>query len=507
MKITKINDIEIQYDDSQEDKISNIKNVINNNYNLFLDILGTSKILSITPTDDKDIIYLSDFDKTFYNIVDKIFNDKNNILLMNDIDFLSALLMEALSRKYFYTKDTFWQLDLNITDEMLYNLIAYMYFEKNGSFELFVDYLKNRKDNDKILNWFQNETRFKVYNYLLEGVINYFEQYDSEFLKKLDYIIEKIEKMISQNFIDVSVLGLDKEQKLPSISLEEVERYFFEFLYSINAPQNWQQTYIDLKSGGNITFKEQINNIDDSKCYVDNDGVIKILITTDGTIDGFITLVHEFTHYISKKNRSGLPPLSIEEFPSIFFEKLAIKFLSNKGLTDVAINILNKKRIQNNIENYMELFTILNDISRFVNVGPILKADKIKSCENKFRIVHDENERLIKLCKEKGIPTPDINFLEEFSVNIEDIVNKNCDALIESFIQNGLLVINGYQYLLSTFLADEVLKKYNNDSSIIKEMIQITNKLSNNDLEKILISFDLKHLFEPKVISDKVKKN
>lgn len=73
MDLIKIKDIKIRYDDNQE--IDYIKNVINNNYNLFLSLLGESKVISLIPTNDDEVVYISDFDKTFYDVVNQTFNE------------------------------------------------------------------------------------------------------------------------------------------------------------------------------------------------------------------------------------------------------------------------------------------------------------------------------------------------------------------------------------------------------------------------------------------------
>jgi len=78
--------------------------------------------------------------------------------------------------------------------------------------------------------------------------------------------------------------------------------------------------------------------------------------------------------------------------------------------------------------------------------------------ENNFRAIQETREKLAKLMEENGEQV-DISFLEAFKIDIPKEIDKECDSLIDSFIQNGLLVINGYQYLLDTYLAEEVLKK------------------------------------------------
>ena len=50
MNLIKVSDIEIRYGDNQT--IDNIKNIINNNYNLFSLLLGESKVISLVSTNE-----------------------------------------------------------------------------------------------------------------------------------------------------------------------------------------------------------------------------------------------------------------------------------------------------------------------------------------------------------------------------------------------------------------------------------------------------------------------
>lgn len=90
----------------------------------------------------------------------------------------------------------------------------------------------------------------------------------------------------------------------------------------------------------------------------------------------------------------------------------------------------------------------------------------------------------------------DISFLEAFKIDIPKEIDKECDSLIDSFIQNGLLVINGYQYLLDTYLAEEVLKKSNDDTSIIPRMINVTDNLGNMNLKDVLTEFNIQGIID-----------
>ena len=60
-----------------------------------------------------------------------------------------------------------------------------------------------------------------------------------------------------------------------------------------------------------------------------------------------------------------------------------------------------------------------------------------------------------------------------------------CDYYIMEFIKNGLLVLNGYQYLTDSYLADSVLEKEDDDDTIFDKMVFITENLSDFNIETI----------------------
>ena len=486
MKKTTIRDIEIQYNDEQANKIDYIINTISKNYGLFLDVLETSRIISLVPTDEKNTLYIENFDEAFYSIIDKCFNNDTVKQEFNAPNIMSALYVEILLRKLKIKSKVLIQSNSNLSDEMLDSLIAYKYYEKNGSFLEFVEYLKTRNESDLIFNWLKNEFRWDTYNYLLEITVNYLKEYDFDFLENISDINTM---MMNQTVNNIVMQESEQEVELPTITIEELDNLFNEFLKYINAPIKWKQLYDELKNSGRISFEKQTDGLDASNCYRDDNGALRISISTDGTIKCFISLVHEFMHYVSKV----VSTLSISEFPSIFFEKVSAQFLKDKGYKEDIVNKIVAFRNKNNMDIYTEASPLFNDITAFIKDGPIKRERKIKYWENHFRIIQETKEKLAKMLEENG-ETVDSDILKQPNIDIPTEVDKDCDILIESFIQNGLLVllvIDGYQYLLDTFLADEVLKQTTTDPTVISKMIKTTEELGNMNLQSVLDLFNM----------------
>ena len=451
-----------------------------------MDVLGTSRIISLVPTDEKNTLYIENFDEAFYSIIDKCFNNDTVKQEFNAPNIMSALYVEILLRKLKIKSKVLIQSNSNISDETLDSLIAYKYFEKNGSFSEFVEYLKTRNESDLIFNWLKNEFRWDTYNYLLEITVNYLKEYDFDFLENISDINTM---MMNQTVNNIVMQESEQEVELPTITIEELDNLFNEFLKYINAPIKWKQLYDELKNSGRISFEKQTDGLDASNCYRDDNGALRISISTDGTIKCFISLVHEFMHYVSKV----VSTLSISEFPSIFFEKVSAQFLKDKGYKEDIVNKIVAFRNKNNMDIYTETSPLFNDITAFIKDGPIKRERKIKYWENHFRIIQETKEKLAKMLEENG-ETVDSDILKQPNIDIPTEVDKDCDILIESFIQNGLLVllvIDGYQYLLDTFLADEVLKQTTTDPTVISKMIKTTEELGNMNLQSVLDLFNM----------------
>ena len=82
-------------------------------------------------------------------------------------------------------------------------------------------------------------------------------------------------------------------------------------------------------------------------------------------------------------------------------------------------------------------------------------------------------------------------------------VDNECDYYIIEFIKNGLLVLDGYQYLTDSYLADRLLEKEGNDS-ISDKMIYITENLSNFNIETISKYLGIEDTFTKKPKSKKI---
>ena len=375
--------------------------------------------------------------------------------------------------------ETFIQLNDNITDDMLWFVLACKFFDCKTQFDELSNFLKYRNDKELIFEWLKQTQRFNTYNYLLEIASNYLKEYDFYFF---DNINEIFSKMNEKNF-DYVLSSEDLNYKLQKVSEEDFENIFFGFLDKIKAPKEWKKIYIDLKNNNRIIFEESKDGKDNSKCFIDNDGIRKIKVTTDGTVNDFISFVHEFIHYISLQK--DMPPFSLLEFSSIYYERVAAIHLINIGFDENIIKSVIENRNKNNFGKYYDLFGILLDMCRYNKKGNIIREDKIELLKKATEATNECVENLINIFLEAGNPTDELQSLIIKDCDFGKKVDDECDYYIMEFIKNGLLVLDGYQYLTDSYLADSVLEKEDDDDTIFDKMVFITENLSDFNIETI----------------------
>ena len=477
-----IKKITLIFSENQQNFIDKIKMTIQNNYELIFSYLNQNKTIDISQ--DK-----SNFNNMFYNIINEEYNNDDSKEFFSDKDNLSLLYIEALFRKKKYGNTPIIEKNPNISDELLSTLIAYKYFETNGTFDDFVEYLKDRNQEEKLFQWLQKLSRWNTYNYLLNTIANYLKEYDKDFFEQISYIT-RFWLNRSLNNIHCEDISNKECQK---ISEKEFDTLFYEFLNYINAPIEWTKTYEYLKKNSIIIKEETEEEDSKSQCFLNNDGILKILITNGNTLKGFRNFIHEFIHYIINQNCSSLPKTILLELPSTFFERIAGEFLEKKGYSNEITNQIIDDRNNNNYS----LFTktkrpLFIDLIKYINHGEI-KKDNIY----KVKMAQIMQEKQMKNSRE----------IEEKKKKIAELVDKECDTKIDLCISNGFLIIIGYRYLLSTYLTEQILDKKNSDNNdrIIEKMINITNSLESKSVKDIQLLFDIENAKNKKVNVKQIK--
>lgn len=477
---TQIKDIELVFSENQQQLIGEIILTIQKNYELILSYLGDNKTIDVS----QDV---SVFNQTFHDLVTCSFASDSAKQMFHTKNILSTLFIESLIRrkKYFYT--TIVQSNPSISDELLSSLIAYKYFEANGTFEDFVEYLKYRNKEEEIFKWLQMVSRWDTYNYLLGRTSAFLRIEDEDFFKKMNNICS----IWLNRFVSKQSYKDTPNMDYPKISEKEFDSLFYELLNYINAPVEWTNIYNCLKANNLIVINKDKKNPRNT-CFVDKDGVVKIMLSNEDTIRGFYGFAHEFIHYILTQNGAlPLKKIAVSEIQSIFFEKITAEFLEKKGYSIEIVNQLINIRESNNYYLFNSMYPLFRDFLRYLNVGKITKKSKISFYKKLMIFINEENKSSLEIAKKDG---KNVSKFAKAEIDIETLVDNNCDMMIDAFIKDGYLVINGYQYLLNSYLVEQVLNKRTDDNTIVEKMVNATNNYEIISVKDVLTLFDIEDI-------------
>ncbi len=494
MLTRQIGDIKIQYDETITD-IDRIAEIIKLNQTLFLDYKEIIISLTACPNvDNYNRLYINDFDKAFDDHLKLILADSTVMQTLENPKLLLGLYVKLFAKKAIQNGAPNVMIDVDVPDDFLWFMIACKYFDFKTNFHEMSNFLKYRKESETIFNWLKETQRFNIYNYLLEFESNYLKQYDPSFFTNIDELLSEMSETTLFNLSSEKV-----NYDLPKLPMENFEELLFAFLDSIKAPERWKEIYLKLKNENRIIFEESKDEIDHSECFKDADGIRKIRVTTDGTIIYFITFVHEFMHFIYLCDSFiDFASFSLLELPPLYFERIAAKYLISIGYDENIIKQVIETRNQNNIELFWSLADFIKDLCRFNIKGPITREYKIKSIEMVMNIIYETRIKLAKTLENAGLSEEDLVFLTtKPNYNYGEIVDKDCDSLISQFIEKGILVLDGYQYLMDSYLVNHILEKENNDN--LDKMIYVTDHLAEFNVEKIINCFGINKEFTPNV--------
>lgn len=495
-----INDLELYYDENNFSEIDSIIETIKNNYSLIKAYLKKFKKVSLIPVEDDEIIVIYNFNEIFRQIVEKEFNNEEINKLVEDEKTLAILYIELLERKIinqYKNIDIYFKPNPALDDETLYSVIAKYYYEKNYTFEKFIEYLKRKNNYKNIEAWLQDKVRFISYNYLISKIVDDIKKESFNTFEQIrDILLIMIEKSKKINYYEKNQI------ELPELSDKELENLFYEYLNYINAPKDWFEKYEYLKKEKLIKNSSEIDN----SCFYNMEDQTIVDKNNDKTIKKLSRFIHEFFHSLSLQNITDASEyFYISEFPSIFYEKKFYEFLEEKkGYSKDIIDFISCYREESNYNISSDLEPILEDILTYETNGSIKKEEKIEYYKpklNYYKELIDEMNKEIKKQKTKIKIKPIENEYE--NIKIEEFVNKVYDYNTIELIKNGFQIINGYQYLLNTILADNILEKSKTDSTIMQKMIEVTNNFNKMNLNKIMELFNIEEKLNNKIKSKK----
>ena len=477
MKTLNTNYIVIEYDQDKEDEAKRLKEILDKNEMFFSEFLNAYPIIRISnsnePLTDKETLEVESIDELKELLVILIPYYINKLNVKGDDQSLITFLKILLANKY----KAFENYNINITEEQLpmyiesiYSLVSIDYYETP---EEVVDSLfnMNKDEKKKLFEYLNQKYRNNLLNELLQDQVRYLTEV-SEYKQQDNFEIDNIDELLKQTTQEMLSINLNDQEnvKMPSLTEKELDNLIVEFLIKIDPSLKWLKEYEEMKKNNQIKPGEAWN------CANEDQWVINTKLTH--TIEDFRCFIHEFIHYITVKNqKEEVLPIATKEFPSIYFETLAIKFLEEKGYSKDVINYMLNERNEWTEENVYNLYLMLGLLSNYLT--------------NEEITLENEVERRLQIPDELKRKIPeDLSFFYDISLQS---INYSFDIANGYFLLYPESIYEEYPYITGTYLADRAVEVTEKDPMFIYDMLSITDNLETTNPKDIIDLINQKH--------------
>lgn len=344
--------------------------------------------------------------------------------------------------------------------ESVWKKICDMYFDENKNMlDIYDD-----NDRDILFKWMQGKCRYQLLDTLILNMFYKFVNEENNGLDNRDeFFINNIDMMneiMKHEYVNINNKIYNNDINLSAISKNKTIAIVKEILLEIDANGEWLRIYEEALSNNRIIYLNELDSDKEKKLkdklglpslkYVENTclsiGKSKdwyIFLKYKNDISDVTTTIHEMVHFINKHCNKGEQeePL-LREFPSIFFELYAGKYLVKIGYDESEIERLNSGRLA---DTYMAL----NESMGFVYYLKML-IDNGKINE----------------------------YLDKNYSYLGNNYHKNCDNCIKDLVINPYAFFEIYPYIIGNYLANKAIKNIDNDNQLLTMVKYITENLS-----------------------------
>ena len=369
---------------------------------------------------------------------------------------------------------------------------AYNFWKEYNSKKL---NLSKEEDKEKLFQFLNDTFRYVLLNDCIKKLyLNITDNLKDEFL------INNFDKItnITKNIINNNEVFDYNDSSIPSLSCEELDEYFKELLITIDDSKEYLKTYESLKKENKLLFIDLLdeeakkefkrklnisNKISNNFVFKTKDNDYYLVLDRKGDISDLRSLIHEFIHYYIMVSNSNEPYYLLDEFPSMFYEYIANKFLLTKGYNEEDINKLYLYRFKE----------ISNKSSHLISVNYYLEL----FYRNSFNITHEDDMEKIK--------ETITNFIEKYGIeeykkkleknknlnNYDKTANLSCDIANLYLVSDMYNLVLNYPYLIGHYLSLHYVEELSDNKINLKDMKKITKNLSNID-PNIILEIDKK---------------
>lgn len=489
-KIINTEIIEIEYEDTNKDEVEKIVQAIKKNYLFFQDL--TRPYARISFVNSPNTIQVSSYED-FKNYIGRKLTSflkdlKESIAKnqdLNDIIYLKFILLDKYNSLKNYSPAFAEREDLHVYINSMYTLAASDYYDNENDLLDFIFELKD-SEKGKVLKHLLDKRRFDLLNHLLQEQLDLIIQGTKEDTEYDSFLKNHMSEILSISQIDFMNGNLvipteEKNIELPKINRDELHQLVREFLISVDPSLKWLKIYNKLLEENIIVYGKLHPDDKVEWCCTPYKGKRHIAAPLTGTIRDFRCMIHEFMHYISLLDVpvNEISQLALDEYPSIVFETLAIKFLKTKGYSDDVINALLKERTVWTQDNIFDITPTLKMLNEYVTEGPIT-----------FEREQEKNKRLQAFI-DTNLSTDMKESVEKLTSTSDQSIIDRCDYEIMFILCAPLAVLNEYPYVLGKYLSTKTLERLEEEPTLIYILLEITENLQNETPQSIIKKMNL----------------
>ncbi len=352
----------------------------------------------------------------------------------------------------------------------------------------------DENDRNKLFTMADVVYRYMFLNENLQAAyLDYFSKEKDFFLinhfeAMLDLIVDEAAKKENTAHLE--------EPKLAYMDPEKLEPYFRDFLMYADKSGEYLKLFDDFKKQGRLIYLDSLSKEKKDKmfdgmgisheknpdfCWHDKRFGYFIFITRENTINDFRKLAHEFTHYVSKvSNPNKRASIMVDEFPSTFYELLAVSFLRTKGYTPEEIEncaltrfiyVASQASVVDSLSSYLRFYIQGEDEISYQD-DLLFRAKQIEEYKNE--IGEKEFEKLEEIEK----ITPDSQ--------IDEFINYTNTTLSA----NPGIISKIFPYIIGYYLAKKYTHKLATRGDTLAGMKYITKHLPNLSTKILLKELD-----------------
>ena len=466
--------IPIEYDEETKQQAEELKTIIENNPMLFQMFLAGHKKISFLENIDDETLGIDSIDdlKSLLETVIPAYMEilKKQVYTEGGKEFDSNLLRMMLQDIIASRDNSELQASPEIRENIntIYTVVASTYYENETDVINFI-FNPTGEEKEKIFTYLNKKERYNLLNLLLEE--EYQNLLELEAVEHDNYLRTHLEELLELSEIDIVDRFTKREKRtdLPNLSEEELDKLCIEFLIQIDPSLKWLKIYNDFKKNNNILYYEEFPDTCSKWGCVETTDNVYIYAPLEGNISDFMYFIHEFAHAITliNKEKGECIPSSIQEFPSIFFERCATAFLREKGYREEDVTDLEEERLISTLGNKSDISPSLRYLIDYLTKGPItFEQEKEKMDRIRAAIPDDLPEEMIEL----------LNML--MSTQDEENIHVKIDAENAFLIEHPNCIFEEYPYILGNELADATLFKVKKDPMLIYTMLSLTENLT-----------------------------